>query len=225
MREWLSRQLFLWTLKVHRSRLNWREAPKYTRHWIRCQQATPRPVVPWSRELAEKFWRDGSVMFNSFELDGFLRAAFQCDYTAFYTKSYRVEWSRERSGSQLYHADGGPGTCIIVMCYDSNVTANNGPLQVVNWRRSREIFATEPRTGARSLLCAHYEASVRPWDRSTYVGRPGTMIAFMNNTLHRGGYPAPGHLRDATVTHYYPSLRGEKIAKAKTDAYPRDPDI
>ena len=220
---WLRRFLFLVTLKVHRSRLNWREAPKYTRHWRRCIRENPR--TGHHTELAERFWKDGSVSMGAFELESFLRSAFRCEYAEFYRKTYRVEWSPQRLGSQLYHADGGPGTCIIVMRYDSHVSVADGPLEVVDWKRSLEMYAKEPRIGSRDALCAWYESQVKPWDRTAYTGPKGTVIAFMNNTLHRGGYPAPGHTRDATVTHYYPSLRGEKTARAKTEAYPRDPDI
>jgi hypothetical protein len=177
---------------------------------------------------AQDLWRNGSVSFSAGSVDDFLRAAFRCDYTAFYTKSYRIDHTAEyplRSGSQLWHADGGPGTCIIVMRYDSNVTADDGPLEVINWKRSVEIFAKEPRHASRDALCAYYESQIRPGDRTTYIGPKNTVIAFLNNAIHRGGYPGPGHSRDATVTHYYPSLRGEKITKAKVESYPKDPDI
>lgn len=230
--DWLNQR----ALRVHRSRLGWREAPKYTRHWRRCQREAPRDHRNW-RETARQFWKYGSVSFGAddgnprfflntgYPVDCFLRAVFQSDYTIYFAKSYASEWTPERSGSQLWHADGGPGTCINVMRYDSNVSHDDGPLQVVRWSRSLDIFAQEPRGVPRDQLCDWYESRIKVWDRTTYLGPVGTVIAFMNNTLHRGGYPDPGHVRNATVYHVYPSLRGSKVISEKTDAYPRNPDI
>lgn len=37
------------------------------------------------------------------------------------------------------------------------------------------------------------------------TGSAGTVVAFMNNTVHWGGFPEPGYVHYACIFHFYPS--------------------
>lgn len=157
-------------------------------------------------------------------LDDALRAFFGCPYTIYFGKTYRSEWSLHRSGSQRWHADGGPGSCVIVLVYHSDVGDLDGPFEWISWKRSLGIFRREPLGVSRDELCDFYDLAIDRYNR--VLGPAGTAVLFSNNVLHRGGFPHPGHDRLVTVYHCYPSRRGSTTnIPAKVSAYPADPDI
>jgi hypothetical protein len=55
------------------------------------------------------------------------------------------------------------------------------------------------------------------------------VLAFRNNSLHRGGFPEPGHTRYVCVFHCYPSDRPTRYERyrehgiLKPGSYPADP--
>ena len=216
------------SLRHHRSRLPWREARRYTRHWRACQLESPR-LVGDSR-AASDFKECGHLVIGAESdsdtwrvggpLDQFLSSFYECPHAIFYGKSYKSEHEPIRSGSQLWHADGGPGTCVIVMIYRSDVMPQDGPLQLVTWQRSLEIFRDEPQRASRDQLCAYYEDRIGG-DYQSITGKRGTIIAFTNNTLHRGGFPAPGHSREVSIYHVYPSMVRSVAVPEKSESYPK----
>jgi hypothetical protein len=224
------------SLVKHRSRLGRREAPKYTRHWRLCQTVSPRHGLSSRSDLEAAVLRErGCVRTVASPDDPFhpgdpvddaLLSYYGCDYSVFFGKTYRSEHSPQRSGSQLWHADGGPGTCVIVMIYHSSVGVCDGPFTFLRWDRSLDVFRDEPRRASREALCSFYEEII-PWG-DMVLGVPGTAILFSNNILHRGGSPDPGHTRLVSLYHCYPSRHrrdANRIIPDKTAAYPVDPDI
>lgn len=222
------------SLRHYRSRLPWREARRFARHWRRCRASHPRGgVFPNSHRIAEALRTLGAARlmvpvvdpFRQYgALDDALLAFYGCPYTIFYAKTYRSTWSPARSGSQRWHADGGPGSCVIVMVYHTDVTDLDGPLEWVSWGHSLLLYRREPEGAGREALCDFYDRAVGPYVSVT--GLAGTAILFSNNVLHRGGFPHRDHERLVTVYHCYPSRRDwGRTVPEKTGAYPRHPDI
>lgn len=191
-------------------------------------------------------------------LGDFIRAAFRSEFKIYYGIIYKSERKRmkdEPLGSQLWHADGGPGTCINVMVFLSEVAAADGAMECLPWEYSLKVFArelaissqfggianksgdsgnSEPnREEYRESLCNFYKDEISRNYGAEVVqptGGAGTVLAFRNNILHKGGYPAAvGRTRYVCVFHVYPSVaptnasKYKKIGLAKRGPYPQDP--
>ena len=185
-------------------------------------------------ELEELFRKD---------LGDFLNGYFKAPFKILYGILYRTRHVEGPHGSQLWHSDSGPGICVNVMYYLHDTTLDNGPLEALPWDVSHRMFRKEKRlvwTGGlerfgkekRDRLCNFYENEISPQYRSTIrqpFGPVGLVVPFLNNTIHRGGYPAPGYTRTALVFHCYPShqptdfARYRQLGVKKTIPYPQDP--
>jgi len=185
------------------------------------------------------------------ELNDFVEAIYGSHAKIFYAKLYKsVRRSAEPEGSQLWHSDGGPGTCTNVMLYLSEGTKENGAMEVICWQDAKKIFPGE-KAAMRKLLPEAAAQAGRPLQRmemrtvltawyrdqiaargilvSQPTGQPGMVLAFRNNTIHKGGFPSEGHVRYVIVFHIYPSLAPMPYEKyrntgvAKTGAFPANP--
>jgi hypothetical protein len=152
-------------------------------------------------------------------------------------------------GSQNWHSDSGPGTCVNVMYYLHDTDDESGTLEALPWPCSLAIYAEETRT-IRDRLKAEYgtdkvgkadriKEMVKIYDTQIGarfaehvkhpVGKAGLLVPFLNNTLHRGGFPAPGRERRAIVFHFYPSAAPTPFDKYRAEGigkrapYPKDP--
>ena len=185
-------------------------------------------------------------------LTPFLESLYDAHVKIFYAKIYKsTHDAAGPSGSQLWHADSGPGTCTNVMVYLSEGTAENGAMEVIPWETALRIMESE-RASLRALLPVKERAMARvlsrmeqrallsEWYRERIgsafagavqqpTGEPGMILAFRNNTLHKGGYPQPGHTRYVIVLHIYPADRPmpydtyAQTGITKKSAYPLDP--
>ena len=185
-------------------------------------------------------------------LGDFLMATYRAHFKIFYGVLYKSERASGAApiGSQLWHADGGPGTCINVMVYLKDVAREDGAMECLPWEHSLTLYrgelalvrdavaraAREGRTPSRDELrdvrCDYYgrqiEASYRSFVEQP-TGQAGLILPFRNNIVHKGGYPEPGRTRYVCVFHVYPSdrttpwerYRREGIAKSGN--FPRDP--
>jgi len=169
-------------------------------------------------------------------------AHFKIYYGVMY-KSFRLQDAPE--GSQLWHSDGGPGTCINVMFCLNETDKHNGAMEFVPWDISVRLFEAERKTAEtiransglssmdrRSSLCDYYARRIEAEfsDKTMRLtGEPGLVLAFRNNTIHRGGYPELGRVRYVCIFHVYPSLTETPWAKyrdlgvTKVAPYPDDP--
>ncbi len=192
-------------------------------------------------------------LFRS-SLNEFLETAYGSYVKIFYGKLYKsVRSLAVPSGSQIWHSDGGPGTCTNVMFYLSEGTKENGAMEAVTWDVSRKLFSLEKaemrrriakrakeldrslnRNEIRDTLSNWYgeEILTNYGDRHFQpTGQPGMVLAFRNNTIHRGGFPDEGHTRYVIVFHIYPSetpMPYDKYKEAgipKIGAYPKNPDF
>lgn len=179
------------------------------------------------------------------EVADFIRAVYRAEFKIFFGVLYKSERLADAAaGSQLWHADGGPGTCINLMFYLSEATAENGAMECLPWPCTLEIFSRErpalrgkqdgalSKAGQRDVRTSWYHKEIVSRHASQVVrpvGGPGLVLAFRNNILHKGGFPEPGHSRKVCVFHIYPAERPVPFScyhdrgLGKGDAYPMDP--
>lgn len=210
---------------------------------------------PWDADLVftRDAWREFPELEELFKagLADFIESIYGANLKVFYAKLYKaVRSSPVPQGSQLWHSDGGPGTCINVMFYLSEGTRENGAMEIISWRDAKKIFADErssmrqrqpaagevsanqsPRLQARERLTNWYKEQIakRAIRVEQPTGSPGLVLAFRNNTIHKGGFPEEGFVRYVIVFHVYPSptplaydaLR--QAGAAKRSGVPADP--
>ena len=181
-------------------------------------------------------------------LKPFLQGVYKTYFKIYYGVLYKSERTAdEASGSQLWHADSGPGTCINVMFYLSDATLDNGALECLPWDQSKKIYKRElflnlrelnqslgsSKLESRQRLCEFYANEIQRNNFQDYIvqplGQSGLIVPFMNNTLHRGGFPEQGNIRYSCVFHCYPSHEPtpykayQRYGISKQGSYPKDP--
>jgi hypothetical protein len=296
-RRMISDALFMRAIRRHRSRLGWRDAPRYSTYWEKCRVSAQLPADPdpeavraaqvfqrdgvtslWNEETGaiartiterikareaagETVWNEnpnktgasqygGNVWLDFPELEDvfrgilgdFLQLYFGSPYKIWFALLYRSEHRNDqRMGSQRWHSDSGPGSCVNVMYYLDETEPCHGPLEVLPWEQCLKLFASEERVhGGTSAdqydrfgaLYDHYEREIKRSFKSEVrqpMGPEGLLVPFLNNTIHRGGYPHEGHRRTAMVFHCYPADRPVPFALyreagvVKRGSYPMDP--
>jgi hypothetical protein len=191
-------------------------------------------------------WQDFPELEKLFrgDLGAFLQNNFKAHFKILHGVLYHsIGRDDARVGSQRWHSDSGPGICVNVMFYLHETGPQNGTLEALPWDAALDIYDREPTeirrrlaetgtTDRRLAMADYYDAEITgPYaDRIIdAAGSAGLVIPFLNNTLHRGGYPAPGHERTAIVFHCYPShlpTDFERYARngiGKTIPYPKNP--
>jgi hypothetical protein len=206
-----------------------------------------QPVNDYAtRSYAGDAWRDFPEFEQLFagDLGAFLGTVFGTGFKILYGTMYRSEHlADQRLGSQMWHSDSGPGICINVMFYLHDTTPAEGPLEALPWAQSLALYEAEKHLIRRGALDAYgktrrdrisnFYSERIDRDLRAAVQQPhgtaGLVVPFLNNTLHRGGYPDPGHFRTAIVFHCYPSHRPTDLSCyrqrgiTKTAPYPTDP--
>ncbi|MBI1245697.1 MAG: hypothetical protein GC202_11880 [Alphaproteobacteria bacterium] len=177
------------------------------------------------------------------EIGAFYRAAFGAHFKIFYGMIFRSIRRQENAvNSQIWHADGGPGTCIISAIALTDIGAHNGGTEVLPWPRSVELMREERRNSAvlserkralgekatklqlRSVICDFYGESIERAYKESIVqasGPPGTIFSFSNNLIHRGGHPMPGQERMVALLHVYPSCEPTPFERYARDGIPK----
>jgi hypothetical protein len=177
-------------------------------------------------------------------LGAFLTEVYRAHFKIFFGILYKSErLATAPTGSQLWHTDGGPGTCINVMFYLKDVNQEDGAMECLPWDASLAIYRKELRSGEvqrriragqteRDAKCGLYlEEITRSYHARVEqpAGKAGLLLPFRNNILHKGGYPEAGRIRYVCVFHIYPSTTATPFARyrsmgiAKSGSYPRDP--
>lgn len=158
----------------------------------------------------------------------FIRAIYGANFKIFYGVLYRsVRDHDEPEGSQLWHADGGPGTCINFMYCLSSVSVKNGSMECLPWSQSVEIYARERAAlraaGAdlsRDVRADHYKSEIKQRFADCVVqpeSEPGLLYAFRNNCIHKGGFVQPGEERYVIVFHVYPSMEPTPFERYRSE--------
>ena len=183
-------------------------------------------------------------------VDQFIKDTFSSDYYIFYHvmyKSERLKIDKKEEGSELWHADGGPGTCMNLMICHTPINKNNGSMKIINWEKSKQILSRlfyenkqinknisppnsrKKRLYLRKLKCEILKDIIKE-DSIKYFQpnsqNSGIIYAFRNNCVHAGGYTELGNKRIVSVMHIYPSTKktslNEKFLQnhEKTNSYP-----
>jgi hypothetical protein len=292
VKNFVADRFWLGALRKHRSRMGWRDAPRYSeylakaqkdplptadvetgkralhfedRGWaafsdaeatdlansmlakIKAEQAAAGKSI-WDAEgryaTADIFLKFPEVeAFFKGKVGDFLRAVYGADFKIFFGVCYRsVHAPDGPSGSQRWHADGGPGTCINLMWCLSPVSAENGAMQCLDWSDSLKIFKGEraatreavaqekDRMRKRYVVSDYYRDTIaKDYKVNQPTGGAGLVFGFSNNTIHKGGFPQPGYDRYVCVFHIYPSVgptpfdRYRASGIPKTASNPSDP--
>lgn len=183
----------------------------------------------------------------------FFRNLYGSHFKIYYGLLYKSENKGQPAwGSQLWHSDGGPGTCTNVMFYLHDVSANDGAMEALPWDATLDIYRREYLSGVaeeriaearrkdpnataldlRQIRCDWYREQIDERYMSLVAqptGPAGLVLPFLNNILHKGGYPHLGRTRYVCVFHVYPSDQETPFEDyrrrgiAKRGAYPVDP--
>jgi hypothetical protein len=224
---------------------------------VRIQEEEQRGLDIWDEN--HRYREDIYLRFPEIEqlfqgsLGAFLMATYQAYFKIFYGVLYKSERLLDSpTGSQLWHSDGGPGTCINVMFCLSDVEKEDGAMECLPWKFSLELYKNEPSAIRRRLAMAKKRGQPSPSSKqelrpiqcdyyreqisryySNYVeqptGKAGLVLPFRNNIMHKGGYPEPSRKRYVCVFHCYPSHRQtpyeryRKLGIKKMASYPVDP--
>ncbi len=189
---------------------------------------------PWDSENnfiygapSDVFKREFISIFNN-GIDLFIKNTFKSDYYIFYHKIYKSERhnnSKKPEGSELWHADGGPGCCMNLMICHTPINKSNGSMKIIPWGRSMFLLTKlfldfkrltrsfnhiekDNRIMLREKKCAvlkNYINSKKIFYFQPESSRPGTIFAFRNNCVHAGGYTEIGCERIVSVMHIYPT--------------------
>ena len=191
-------------------------------------------------EILELFKYDIKEVINQIYKSNF------CVYFGIlYKSSYKA---REREGSELWHVDGGPGSCINLMYCISEINEKNGSMKCLSWQHSKLILKQLfkkyeilnksakinqlDKIGVRRKKSELLNSTINQNFSSKIFqpkSGPGLFYAFKNNCIHSGGYTAKGKERYVCVFHIYPNekeLNTKSYLKngiKKTSPYPIDP--
>jgi transcriptional regulator with XRE-family HTH domain len=160
------------------------------------------------------------------KLGELLRNIFQCNFNIFLmTMQHSKRTHEHASASQLWHNDGGPGTCINVMFYISKASDSVGAIEILPWEKSKDLLikrrfairkglknkTEKTDTGKKEIrdLSTNFYRHQIDKDYKEFVERPvgdeGLVVLFSNNNIHKGGFPDEGHERYVCIFHCYPS--------------------
>ena len=214
----------------------------------------------WNDDLDYHRYLQGDpfIKFPEFEamfsgpLGIFLTAILGSNYSIYFSACYKSVRERDTpKGSQIWHRDGGPGTCINLMFCLSETTVENGAMKSLPWKETLEIFTNEratilprvkyalaknpnlSRDEIREIRCEYYREQIEKSYQDKIIqpeGGPGLVYAFRNNCLHGGGFPEPDRERYVIVLHIYPSKHPinlgwyRKNGTKKLASAPRTPD-
>jgi len=178
-------------------------------------------------------WADFPELERAFtaSIGDVLMNIYEANYKIFYTSMVKsVGVTPDPKGSQQWHNDAGPGSCVIVAMYLHPTDEHSGCLQTLPWQQSLEIYQKERATDdiiqgkyaadhnisvqdldkltIRSLRHAYYDDIIQTQHKDKVLsprGKAGSVVLFRNNTLHRGGHPSLDRERYALLMHCYPA--------------------
>lgn len=187
-------------------------------------------------------------LFNN-EIKNLVNQIYKSHFSIYYGILYKSSYNGKKpSGSQLWHVDGGPGTCINLMFCLSEINDKNGSMKCLSWENSKKILKKLFRDFYKLNLQSKYNNEDKITVRNkksillhdiinknfkSYIYQPssgpGLIYAFKNNCIHSGGFPLKNFERYVCVFHIYPnetefnaSTYIKKGVK-KTLPYPQNP--
>ena len=159
------------------------------------------------------------------DVQSFLTSVMGTNYKIFFLKFLKSVHDVDNAvGSQLWHSDAGPGTCINALFFPEGVSVENGAIEVLPMPVTQKLFLEEvesrqafeksqgktfdSKAEIREYKTAYYDRVIQESMRE-HVVQPvsdkAQFIFFRNNTIHKGGFPAEGLDRLAVMFHFYPA--------------------
>ncbi len=214
-------------------------------------------------ESSNKWLPDQSYDLNNFftkfpklknlfenEIKDLINSIYNSNFSIFFGVLYKSEnKGKPPEGSQIWHTDGGPGTCINLMFCLSEVNEKNGSMQCLPWNISKKIlidlYDDFNKITTKGLLDKSNKIDVRKqksniikdiinknYFKHVYqpASKPGLIYAFRNNCIHAGGYTEPNQMRYVCVFHIYPNNKNIDFSQYlkkginKTSPFPINPD-
>jgi hypothetical protein len=133
-----------------------------------------------------------------------LEAFYQCKtkvlnfhiYRIFNPQEIGIPSENAYGSTSNWHTDGSTTESLKIFFMLSDITPNDGPMQILNREESRGLFGSKlfgSRVGAQALD-EHISRFNKPL---SLTGKKGTMfVALTNECLHRASLPDPGRVRD-----------------------------
>ena len=175
-------------------------------------------------------------------VDEFIKSAFNSDYKIFFHILYRSKNTNKQipEGSSLWHADGGPGTCMNLMICHTPVNNLNGAMKIITWEKSKNLLS-KTFYNYKKWYRSKSEKALKSFDRISHrlikceslkklisnnsikyfqpnTNKSGLIYAFKNNCVHAGGFTNQGFERIVSVMHIYPSTKITSLSeKFETD--------
>jgi hypothetical protein len=186
----------------------------------------------WDLESSLYKGKNGYVEYPEFEaifrglVGDVLRGIFDTEFKLHHFRLRKSVRTREFArGSELWHSDTGPGTCINMVIGLTELSEENGATQVLPWGPTADILAASRPIVRNRLAEAQAERSINREEmreiqcryndervEATYAdqirkanGPAGTVLMWNANSLHRGGWPRQGEERYVMLCHAYPS--------------------
>tara|TARA_B100001248_G_C27381564_1_gene457212 strand:+ start:1105 stop:2049 length:945 start_codon:yes stop_codon:yes gene_type:complete len=170
-------------------------------------------------------------------IDEFIKSVYKSDYSIFYHKIYKSKRDSTEQipeHSQLWHADGYPGTGINLMICHTPISKNNGSMKIINWEKSRELLNKlffdykqflryknyldpinkENKVEYRKVRCQLLKDYIDQESINYFQPeseKSGTIFAFSNNCVHAGGYTEVGYERIVSLFNIYPSTKSSTL--------------
>ena len=154
-----------------------------------------------------------------------IRGIFGCNFKINFGRIHKSEnaISDYPDGSQLWHSDGGPSTCMILFFHFSPVNENYGGTEILPWDISKQIYKAsyrevyehqrshtykdrkEARYAKSTILKKYVELECLNDVVQLCHDKPGLIGAMHNNNFHKGGFTKPGFKRLIFMAHVYPT--------------------
>ena len=179
-------------------------------------------------------------------IDTFLKETLKSDYQIFshaLYRSIRKNLTDSPEGSQLWHWDGGPTSCINLMICLTPVNHENGSMRSISWPNSKKIHLyiykkyrkrikskaflkskKLSRLDERSVKCKLIEDLIISNKIDFFqpmTKRSGLAYFFINNLVHSGGFGEEiNKERIVSVFHIYPAINQTSVSE-KFENIPR----
>ena len=149
-----------------------------------------------------------------------LNRIYKSNYKIFFAVMFRsIPFLNRPIGSQLWHSDGAPGTCINVMFYPNGVEKNQGAMEFITWQNSKKLLLDCNKHIRNNFSNEHYnKEDIRNEKANFYkksisksnieikqpTSKKGAVLLFRNNCIHKGGFPKTNYERLSIIMNVYP---------------------
>ena len=153
-------------------------------------------------------------------LEPVLNKIYKSNYKVFFAVMFKsIPFLNKPTGSQLWHSDGAPGTCVNIIFYPNGVTQSQGAMEFINWKNSRRIlikcnkhirnnFQNDlfSKDQIRTEKANFYQKCIteNKIDVKQPTSKKGAVLLFKNNCIHKGGYPKENFERLSIILNVYP---------------------